>query len=93
VTVTTNSTELHSPLSQEEKLREMQNDRRVRERTTFKDFASAFASEGRESGRFAKNNATTTVQPLPPNSPWSSEQVQPGDEPSLGVNIDQVGKV
>jgi hypothetical protein len=92
--MTTTSTELHSSLSQEEKRREMDNDRKAREqgKITFKDFASAFASEGRESGRFAKINPPT-VQPLPPNSPWSSAQPTPGEEPALGVNIDQVGKV
>jgi hypothetical protein len=88
--MTTTSTELQSPLTQAEKRREMENDRKVRQATTFKDFASAFASEGRE-GRFKK--VESPPKPLPPNSPWSSEQVSPGDEAPLGYNIDQIGKV
>jgi hypothetical protein len=89
---TTISTELQSSLTQEEKRREMEQDRKVREQQqrppTFKDFASAFANETK-GGRFAKSGTGSTVQPLP-SGPWSPNQPSPGDEPSLGVNINQV---
>jgi hypothetical protein len=84
--------EVYSPLTQQEKLDVMKQDRKVKEQqqgqTTFKDFASAFTSEN-SGGRFAKINPPT-VQPLPPNSPWSSEQPSPGDEASLGYSVDRV---
>ena len=77
-------------ISQAEKRRVLENDRKVREQTTFRSFTEAFANEGKESGRFAKLNVVPVVQPLPPNSPWSSEQPSPGDEPPFGVPIDKV---
>jgi hypothetical protein len=83
----TTSTELQSPLSQDEKRAVMKNDQKVREQATFKDFASAFANEGRE-GRFKKLDQPVT--PLPPGSPWSGEQPSPGDEPAYGISIDKV---
>jgi hypothetical protein len=91
MTTPTTSTELQSPLTQQERRDVMKQDRKVREQqqgqTTFKDFASAFANEGRE-GRFKKLDQPVT--PLPPTSPWSGEQPSPGDEPAYGVSIDKV---
>jgi hypothetical protein len=83
----TTSTELESPLSQDEKRAVMKNDRRVREQTTFKSFADALANEGRE-GRFKK--VESPPKPLPANSPWSGANPGPGDEAPLGFNIDRV---
>jgi hypothetical protein len=54
----TDTTEVYSPLTQQERRDVMKQDRKVREQqgqTTFKDFASAFASEN-SGGRFAKIN-------------------------------------
>ena len=83
----TTSTELQSPLSQTEKRREMENDRRVREQgTSFKSFEEAFVND--RGGRFTK--VEPPPKPLPPNSPWSGEQPSPGDEPSYGISIDKV---
>jgi hypothetical protein len=86
--MTTNSTELQSPLTQAEKRREMENDRKVREgQTTFKSFADALANEDR-GGRFTK--VESPPKPLPANSPWSGEQPQPGEEAALGYSVDRV---
>ena len=57
--------------------------------TTYKSFASAFADETK-GGRYAKSDSGPTIKPLPPNSPWSSSQPQPGDEPPLGYDINAV---
>jgi hypothetical protein len=89
--VTHTSTEYHSPLTQEEKLREVKQDQKAGEQqqapATFKDFASAFANENR-GGRFGKSGTDQTIKPLPPNSPWASNPVP--DEPPLGFDINQV---
>jgi hypothetical protein len=85
------ATDPQPQITQEEKRRVMENDRRVREgSTTFRSFSDAFANEGKESGRFSKLNVAPVVHPLPANSPWSGEQPQPGDEASLGININQL---
>jgi hypothetical protein len=79
-------------ISQEEKRRVLRNDARVREGSTFRDFAdSGVGNEGRESGRFKKLDDKPVVHSLPPNSPWSGAQNGPGDEPSLGYSIDDLG--
>jgi hypothetical protein len=85
--MTTTSTELQSPLTQDEKRDLMKNDQKVREQATYKDFASAFASENK-GGRYGKSNASGTIQPLT-SGPWSP-QPGPADEPSLGVDIERV---
>jgi hypothetical protein len=83
----TTSTELQSPLTQAEKRREMENDRKVREQgTSFKSFEEAFVND--RGGRFTK--VESPPKPLPPNSPWSGEQPQPGEEASLGYSVDRV---
>jgi hypothetical protein len=80
-------------ISQAERRRVLRNDARVREGSTFRDFAdSGVGNEGRESGRFKKLDTTPVVHPLPANSPWSGEQPSPGDEPALGYPIDQLEK-
>ena len=81
------TSEVYSDLTQEEKRHEMEQDRKAR--TTFKDFASAFANEGR-GGRFAKSSDDQAIKPLPPNSPWSGAQPSPGDELPLGYDINAV---
>jgi hypothetical protein len=87
---TSTSIELQSPLSQAEKRALIKNDQKVREGpTTYKDFESAFANEGR-GGRFAKSSDDQAIKPLPPNSPWSGAQPQPGDELPLGYDINDV---
>jgi hypothetical protein len=86
--MTNTSTELQSPLTQDEKRALIKNDQKVREGpTTYKDFTSAFENRG---GRFGKSNTGQMIQPLPPSSPWSAEQNLLGDEPSLGYPIDKV---
>jgi hypothetical protein len=78
-------------ISQAERRRVLRNDARVREGATFRDFAdSGVGNEGRESGRFKKLDTTPVIHPLPPNSPWSAEQPQPGDEAPTGYAINQV---
>jgi hypothetical protein len=85
--MTTTSTEVQSPLTQDEKREVLKNDRRVREMTTFRSFADAFANETR-GGRFAKSDTGPTIKPLPPNSPWASNPVP--DEPPLGFDVNAV---
>jgi hypothetical protein len=86
--MTNTSTEVQSPLTQDEKRREMEQDRKAREQpATYKDFASAFASENK-GGRYGKSSASATVQPLT-SGPWSP-QPGPGDEPSVGIDIERV---
>jgi hypothetical protein len=88
--MTHTSTELQSPLTQDEKRREMEQDRKARKQqgpTTFKDFASAFANETR-GGRYAKSDAAPLIKPLT-SGPWSP-QPTPGDEPPLGYDINAV---
>jgi hypothetical protein len=81
-----------SELTTEEKRRVLDNDRRVREGSTLRDFAdSGFGNEGRESGRFARLDDKPIVKRLPPNSPWSGMQPGPGDEPALGYSVDDLG--
>jgi hypothetical protein len=85
--------DLQAPLelTDEEKRRVLDNDRRVREQATFKSFADAFANEGRESGRFKKLDVTPIVKRLPPSSPWSPAQPRLPDEPPLGYSVDDLG--
>jgi hypothetical protein len=80
---------VHSDLTQEEKIQEIDKDRKARGLSTFKDFASAFANETR-GGRFAKSDHTSMAKPLPPNSPWAGPNPGPGDEPPLGYDINEV---
>jgi hypothetical protein len=85
------STDPHQvEISQDEKRRVLENDRRLREQATFKSFSDAFANEGKESGRFSKLNVAPVVHLLPANSPWSGEQPSPGDEAAYGVDINKV---
>jgi hypothetical protein len=84
------ATDPQPQITQEEKRRVLENDRRAREQATFKSFSDAFANEGKESGRFSKLNVAPVVHPLPPNSPWSGAQPSPGDEPAYGVDINKV---
>jgi hypothetical protein len=87
------ATDPHQPeISQAEKREILENDRRVRDRTTYKSFSDALANEGKESGRFSKLNVAPVVHPLPANSPWSSEQPSPGTESPTGYRIDQLEK-
>jgi hypothetical protein len=83
--MTTTTTEVQSPLTQDEKRRELENDRKVR--TTFKSFTDAFVNETR-GGRYGKSDSTSLIKPLT-SGPWSP-QPGPGDEPSLGVDIERV---
>jgi hypothetical protein len=84
--MTHTTTEVQSPLTQAEKRREMEQDRKA---TTFRSFADAFVSENR-GGRFGKSGNDQTVKPLPPESPWSGAQPAPGDELPLGYDINAV---
>jgi hypothetical protein len=72
-------------ITQAEKRRVLENDRKVREQATFKSFADAsFGNEAtRSGGRFSKLDDTPVVKRLPESSPWSGLQPGPGDEPSL----------
>jgi hypothetical protein len=86
--MTNTSTEVQSPLTQDEKRRELEQDRKAREQpATYKDFTSAFANENR-GGRYGKSDSTSLIKPLT-SGPWSP-QPGPGDEPSLGVDIERV---
>jgi hypothetical protein len=82
--MTSTTTEVQSPLSQDEKRREMENDRKV---ATFKSFTDAFANETR-GGRYGKSDSTSLIKPLT-SGPWSP-QPGPDQEPSLGYSIDRV---
>jgi hypothetical protein len=80
-------------LTQDEKRSVLENDRKVREQgVTFKNFAdAAIGNEAtRSGGRFAKLDVAPVVKPLPPNSPWSSQQPRLPDEAPLGFDINAV---
>jgi hypothetical protein len=84
--MTSTSTEVHSPLTQDEK-REVQRQDRTAQQATFKDFDSAFANETR-GGRYAKSDAAPLIKPLT-SGPWSP-QPTPGDEPPLNFDVNAV---
>jgi hypothetical protein len=75
---------------QAERKEVLENDRRVRDGTTFRQFAESEVAEPR--GRFATTNEATVIGSTPTvNYPaganWSSDPV--GDEPALGFAIDE----
>src|SRR5262245_31922742 len=78
----------YDPEDQSERRRVLENDRRVRDQSTYADHARSVVDD--KGGRFAKLNVTPTVHRLPESSPWSGSQPGLGIEPPLGYSIDQL---
>jgi hypothetical protein len=78
-----------SMLTKDEKLRVFNNDRSVRDGSTYADHAAAVPTPG---GRFASHQAPPTIikggpdYPQISGGPWS-EPCPTGDEPPLGYSV------